>query len=112
MVYVASAIAESTAANAKGTEQVSGQYQFIGKGVLNLYALASATGLNCTLKVNGVSLIDDQPMPMFGTSGGMKKVDNEVISQIVAGGRVEFFFRNTSGGALTCDYILEYVPTK
>jgi len=112
MVYIVSKIAESTSANSKGTEQVSGQYQFVEKGVLNLYALASATGLNVTLKVNGIALIDDQPMCMFGTSGTLKKSDNIVISQIVAGGRVEMHFRNTTGGALTCDYILEYVPTK
>jgi hypothetical protein len=29
---------------------------------------------------------------------------------VVAGGRVEFFLRNTSGGALTTDYQIKFTP--
>jgi hypothetical protein len=112
MVYVSSQTALSTAANTKSADQISGQYQFIGKGQLTMYALASDTGLKCTLKVNGVAIIDDEDMCMFGTSGTLSKINNELVSQSVAGGRVELFFRNTTGGALTVDYILEYTPTK
>lgn len=112
MVYIASGTATSIAANTKSADQVDGQYQFIGKGNVNFYALPSATGMKCTLKVNGVAIVDDQDLPMFGTSGAMSKIDNLVVSQAVAGGRVELFFRNTTGGALTADYILEYTPTK
>lgn len=110
MVYIKSATAVSTAANTKSADQVTGQYQFVGKGTINFYALASATGLKATLKVNGVAIMDDEDLCMFGTSGTLKKIDNLVVSQAVAGGRVELFFRNTTGGALTCDYILEYIP--
>ena len=112
MVYIASKTAESIAANTKSSDQVDGQYQFVGKGNIDFYALPSATGMNVTLKVNGVAIIDDQPLPMFGTSGDMSKIDNLVVSQAVAGGRVELFFRNTTAGAVTVDYILEYTPTK
>jgi len=110
MVFVKAATALSTAANTKSADQISGQYQFIGPGYLSFYALASATGLKATLKVNGVALVDDEDLCMFGTSGTLKKIDNQVIQQAVKGGRVELFFRNTTGGALTCDYILEYTP--
>jgi len=112
MVYISSKTALSVGANTKSADQITGQYQFIGKGNLNFYGLASAAGLKATLKVNGVSIIDDEDLIMFGTSGTLKKIDNEVVSQIVAGGRVELFFRNTTSGALTVDYILEYTPTK
>lgn len=112
MVYVKAATAYSVAANTKTADQISGQYQFIGKGQLTMYSLASATGLKCTLKVNGVSIIDDEDMCMFGTSGSLSKINNELVNQQVAGGRVELFFRNTTAGALTVDYILEYTPTK
>ena len=112
MVYIKSATAESISANTKSTDQITGQYQFVGKGSLNFYGLASATGLKCTLKVNGVSIVDDEDLVMFGTSGSIKKIDNLVVNQMVAGGRVELFFRNTTGGTLTIDYILEYVPQK
>jgi len=112
MVYVTSATAFSTGANSKSAEQVSGQYQFIGKGQLTMYALASAAGLKCTLRVNGIAIIDDEDMVMSGTTGGLSKINNELVSQSVAGGRVELSFRNTTGGALTVDYILEYTPTK
>lgn len=112
MVYVSSKTAESIAANTKSDDQITGQYQFVGKGQLTMYALSSATGLKCTLKVNGVAIIDDEDMPMFGTSGTMSKINNELVSQSIAGGRVELFFRNTTAGALTVDYILEYTPTR
>jgi len=112
MVYVKSQTAVSTAANTKSSDLITGQYQFIGRGQLTLYALASATGLKATLKVNGVAVMDDDDLCMFGTSGTLKKMDHEVVTQAVNGGRVELFLRNTTGGALTCDYILEYVPSK
>jgi len=112
MVYVKSAVAYSVAAYTKTSDLISGQYQFIGKGVLNLYGLASATGLNVSLKINGVSIIDDEPIASIGATGGLKKNENEVVSQVVQGGRLELFLRNTTAGALTMDYILEYTPTK
>jgi len=111
MVYVVAKSAFSVGANAKSAEQVDGQYQFVEKGMLNLYALASVTGLNASLKINGVSIIDDQPLIMFGATGGLNKEQNEAVSQTVAGGRVELLFRNTTGGAITVDYILEFIPT-
>lgn len=112
MVYVGSGTAFSVGANAKSADQITGQYQFITKGSLNLYVLASATGLKCSLKVNGVSIVDDDDLVMFGTSGSLNKLQNEVAAQIIAGGRVELFFRNTTGGALTADWILEWTPQK
>ena len=109
-VIIASGITFSVGAYTKSADKVTGQYQFIGKGNLSLWAYSSAIGINVTLKVNGVALVDDQPMSSFGTTGSMSKVDNILLSQAVAGGRVELFFRNTTVGALTVDYELQYSP--
>lgn len=109
-VIVATDTTYSVAANTKSADLVDGQYQFVGKGIITLAALSSATGMTATLKVGGVTIIDDKKIPFFGTTGTMKILDNSFISQSVAGGRIELFLRNTTGGALTCDYALSFEP--
>ena len=111
-VVVASATTFSVGANAKSVDQVDGQFEFIDKGNINLSALSSATGLNVSLKVGGITIIDDKPIPFFGTTGGMRILDNIVVSQAIAGGRIELFFRNTTSGALTVDYMVGFEPTR
>lgn len=109
-VIVASDATFSVGANAKSTDQVDGQFEFVGKGNISLAALSSAVGLNVTLKVGGVTLVDDKPIMFFGTTGGMRILDNSILNQAVAGGRIELFFRNTTGGALTIDYVVGFDP--
>jgi hypothetical protein len=109
-IIVASAVTLSTAANTKTADLVSGRNQYVGKGTITLIAKGSAAGMNATLNVGGVALIDDLPLATFGATGGMSALDSEVLSQVVAGGRVEFFLRNTSGGALTTDYQIKFTP--
>lgn len=107
-VVVAAGSAVSVAANTKSADQVTGQYQFVGKGTITLACKGSATGLNVTCRVGGISLVDDQPIPFTGTAGTISINDNIMANQRMAGGRVELFFRNTTGGALTADYNLAY----
>lgn len=109
-IVVASGSATSTAANTKSADLVSGRNQYVGKGRLQLVAKASATGLNCILNVGGVALVDDNVIPFTGTAGTISVNDNVVIDQVVAGGRIEFFLRNTTGGAITCDYYIFFTP--
>jgi len=109
-VVVASGSAVSTAANTKSSDQVSGQYQYVGKGKFTLIALGSATGMNITCKVGGVALADDTAIPYTGTAGTIDASAHVVTSQVMPGGRVELFLRNTTGGALTTDYILYFEP--
>lgn len=112
-IVVASANTVSVAAGAKSADQVSGRNQYVGKGRIQLAARASAaaaTGIRCTLNVGGVALIDDQYIPFAGASGGLSTKDHILIDQVVAGGRIELFFRNDSGGALTVDYSLFFTP--
>lgn len=100
----------STAANTKTSDLVTGRYQYVGKGNIQLFARGSATGMNCTLNVNGVALIDDQPIPYFGSAGALSVKDHGIIDQKIGGGRVEFYLRNTTGGALTTDALILFTP--
>lgn len=109
-IVVASGSAVSTAANTKSADQVAGRNQYVQKGRLQVIAKASATGLNMTLNVGGVALVDDNVIPYTGTAGTISVNDNVVLDQVVAGGRVELFLRNTTGGAVTCDYLVYFTP--
>jgi|DEB0MinimDraft_3_1074331.scaffolds.fasta_scaffold273081_1 hypothetical protein len=109
-VIVASGSAVSVAANTKSSDQVSGQYQFAGKGVYTLTAKSSATGMNLTCSVGGIALADDVAIPFTGTAGTITN-ENVIASQAMNGGRVQLFLRNTTGGAITTDYILTFTPS-
>jgi hypothetical protein len=108
MVLVASGSATSVAANSVSADQISGQFQFTGKGVYTLIAKASATGLNCTFNNGGISPASDLAVPFTGTAGTISVKDNVIMSQVLAGGKNELKFRNTTGGAITVDYLLYF----
>jgi hypothetical protein len=109
-IVIGSGTATSTAANSKSADLVSGTYQFIGRGKVTLIAKGSATGMYITLLVGGIAMVNDQPIPYTGTAGTISVNDNIIASQIMAGGRVEFYLRNTTGGALTTDYMIMFEP--
>lgn len=109
-IVVASGSAVSVAANTKSADQVTGRNQYVGKGRLQVIGKTSATGMNWTVNVNGVSLMDDQIVPYTGTAGTISVNDNVLLDQVISGGRVELFLRNTTGGALTNDYIIYFTP--
>jgi len=111
-ITIASGVTISTAANTKTADLVTGQYQFTGKGKVTLVARGSAAGMNAALSVGGISLHNDLPIPYFGATGGLSINDHVVVSQVMNGGRVEFFLRNTTGGALTVDYAILFEPSK
>lgn len=109
-IVIASGTAVSTAANTKTADLISGTYQFIGKGKVTLVAKGSATGMNVTLLVGGIAMVQDQAIPYTGTAGTISVNDNIMASQVMAGGRVEMSLRNTTGGALTTDYLVMFEP--
>lgn len=109
-VVVASGTAVSTAANTKSADQVTGQYQHVGRGKFTLIAIGSATGMNLTCSIGGINLIADQAIPYTGTAGTIDASAHVMTSQVLNGGRVELFLRNTTGGALTTDFILWFEP--
>lgn len=109
-VVVASGTAVSIAANTKSADQVSGQYQYVGRGKFTVIAKCSATGMNIGVSIGGIQLCADQPIPYTGTAGTLSTTDNVITSQVLEGGRIELFLRNTTGGALTNDYIVYFEP--
>lgn len=109
-VVISSGSATSLAANTKSTDRVSGQFQHTGRGKYTLAALASATGMNITAKVGGVTLVDDEVIPFTGTAGGIDVSAHIVANQVLNGGRNELFFRNTTGGAITSDHLFLFEP--
>lgn len=112
MVVVVAKMALSVAAGATSADQISGTYQFVPKGFVKVYGLGSATGLTFSLLNNGLAIVNQQAVPWFGTTGTMKKLDHEIVSQAVNPGRMELYFQNPTGGALTIDFIVEHIQTK
>lgn len=108
VVYSTSAL--STAANTKTADLITGTYQFIGKGKVTVIAKGSATGMNIACLVGGVAIVNDSPIPYTGTAGTISVNDNVIASQMMAGGRVELYLRNTTGGALTTDVLVYFEP--
>jgi len=112
MVLVVSKMALSLTTGTTSSDQVSGTYQFVPKGLLKFYALGSATGMTFTLINNGIAIANAQPVPWFGTTGTMKKFDHMVLEQAVNEGRLELYFQNPTGGTLTVDFVLEHIATR
>jgi len=108
-VVVASGTTTSVAANTKSADLISGTYQFAPYDCeLIVYARSSATGMNIQLFADGQALMNDLATPFFGTTGGLTKKDHEVASfMIPRGTRIEFYLRNSTAGALTCDYSVD-----
>lgn len=111
-VVVASGIGVSTAANTRSADQVSGTYQFLpADGEVTIYARGSATGMKLQLFANGQALANDLDVPFYGTAGALSMNDHEVASfEVPQGARLEFFLRNSTGGALTTDYLVVFDP--
>jgi len=107
-VAVASGTAVSTAANTKSADQVTGTYQFLPfDAEVTVIARGSATGMNLLLFADGQALMNDLAVPYTGTAGAISINDHEVASFVLpAGSRIEFYLRNTTGGALTTDYLI------
>lgn len=101
----------SRAANAKTSELLSGSQisPIPHDGVLNMYAAASAIGLNHTLTIGGVVVIDDQEITALRAAGvGLQKKDDYVGAfRVRAGQSVRYFQRNTTGGAITTKAVFD-----
>jgi len=91
---------------------VTGAKQFLGSGVLTVYARGSATGMQMKVLVSGQAIVDTQKIPYFGTTGVLSKKDHEFFSQKINGGVAEIYAINPTGGTLTVDYIIEFIPMR
>ena len=109
-VVIASGLS-TPGANTKTADLISGTYQFVGKGRITLVAKGSVAGINATLLVGGIALVNDLPVMSYGTAGTISVNDNVLASQVMGGGRVEFFLRNvTATAGTTCDYLVLFEP--
>jgi hypothetical protein len=97
-------------ANTKSADLVSGSYQFVGKGKVTLIAKASAVAMNLTMVVGGIALVNDQACLYYGTAGTVSINDNIILSQVTAGGKIEFYIRNSGAATPTVDYIILFEP--
>jgi hypothetical protein len=109
-IVISSDITLSVGAYTKSANLITGRNQFLGKGRIQVAIFPSAVGMNASLSIGGVPLIDDQPIAWFGTTGTMNVKDHIVIDQVIAGGTAEFYLRNTTVGALTNDFIVYFTP--
>lgn len=113
MAVVVATGVSTPGANTKTADLISGQYQFVGRGKLTLIAKGSAAGISATIAVGGITLCNDLAIVYFGTSGTMSVQDNIITSQIVNGGKIELYLRNTTATAgTTCDYMVLFEPMK
>jgi hypothetical protein len=100
--------AVSVAANAVSANQVAGQlYEFLPRRTtVLLAATSSAVGINCTLLIGGRVVVNDAPISQ---ANRFPIVPDDVVTQEVggAGNRLILTFRNTTGGALTCNWSLD-----
>lgn len=108
MVYAFGGIS-TPGANTKTSDLATGTYTIVPRGtVVTLYAKGSASGINATLMVGGIPLVNDQPVVFTGTAGTISKIDNVIASAKTNGGKIELYLRNTTATAgTTCDYIVD-----
>lgn len=99
--------AVSVAANATSANQVAGlQYEFLSRPTQLIVACASsAVGINATLIVGGVTVIDDQPISQANRFPVLPDDIATVVRRAL--GRIILRFRNTTGGALTVNWIAD-----
>lgn len=101
-------IAMDTALSLSTTETanlVQNTYDYVGPGLLTLYAKASAATVRCNLFVAGQQIIRRMHIPFTGTAGTLDNSANKVTSVKTMGGRVELTFVADSATP-TVDYQL------
>jgi hypothetical protein len=97
----------SVAANGTSTNRVAGlTHEFLDRpAMLVLAAAAAAVGLNCSLLVAGVALVDDQSVSQANRFPIIP--DDIVASEGPASGRIILRFRNTTGGAIIVNWLID-----
>ena len=99
--------AVSVAANSVSTNQVAGQlYEFLQRpSSLVLSGTSSAAGINATLIIGSIAIVNDQPISQ---ANRFPILPDDIITRIRnATGRIILTFRNTTGGALTVNWAVD-----
>jgi hypothetical protein len=97
----------SVAANSTSTNRVAGlTHEFLDRpAAIILGAAAAAVGLNCSLLVAGVALVDDQSVSQANRFPIIP--DDILASETVGGGRILLRFRNTTGAAIIVNWLID-----
>lgn len=97
----------SVAANSTSTNRVAGlTHEFLdGPATLILAAAAAAVGMNASLLVAGVALVDDQSVSQANRFPLIP--DDILASEDVQGGRILLRFRNTTGAAIIVNWLID-----
>ena len=97
----------SVAANATSTNRVAGlTHEFLDRASsIVLAAAAAAVGLNTSLLVAGVAIVDDQSVSQANRFPIIP--DDIVASENVGGGRIILRFRNTTGAAIIVHWLID-----
>lgn len=109
-IVIATDVTYSQGAYSKSANLITGRNQFLQKGRIVVTVLPSAVGMNISLNIGGVPLVDDQVIPWIGTTGAMNVKEHVIIDQVIAGGTAELYLRNTTVGAVTADYVVHFTP--
>ena len=91
----------------ESANKVKATYDYIGPGVLKLYAYPSDATMRCNLFVNGVQILRSEQAAFFGTTGSMDTSAHLITAVTTMGGRVELTFVATAGTP-TVDYLLTH----
>lgn len=97
----------SVAANSTSTNRVSGMtHEFLNGPALVVFgAAAAAVGLNVSLLIAGVAIVDDQSVSQANRFPIIP--DDVVSSETVGGGRLILRFRNTTGAAIITHWLID-----
>jgi hypothetical protein len=99
--------AVSVAANAQSANQLAGQlYEFLDRPAsVLLCAVAAAVGINVTLLIGGVAVINDQPISQANRFPIIP--DDIVTEEGPVMGRMILTFRNTTAAAILVNFSLD-----
>lgn len=97
----------SVAANGTSTNRVAGlTHEFLDRAAsIVLACAAAAVGLNTTLMVAGVALVDDQSVSQANRFPIVP--DDIVASEGPVAGRIILRFRNTTGAAIIVNWLID-----
>ena len=81
-------------------------------GILKINHNATGTGIVCTVAAQNKQIAQEQPVPAGGTAGVFPTDFSAVpiLEPVVRGERISCRYRNTSGGALTVNTVVDFTP--
>lgn len=104
---------QSVAANTTVANVLAGKpFEFVpSASLVRAYMTSSATGINATLLIGGVSVVQDQ---LISAANRFPVVPDDLFveSPAPAGSRLVLSVRNTTGGALTVISKVDVIPLR